>query len=90
MIYFFFQINLLFITIYADDNTLSYSHTYPDVLIHNVQHDCTANLPWFKDNNMQANPDNFQAISFGRKGNNIITYFSFDTQPSIVMTLFSF
>ena len=27
---------------------------------------------------MQANPDKFQAISFGRKGNNIITDFTFD------------
>ena len=63
---------------YADDNTFSYSHTNPDVLIHNLQHDCTAILRWFKDINMQANPDKFQAISFGRKGNNIITDFSFD------------
>ena len=63
---------------YADDNTLSYSHTDPDILIHNLQHDCTAILRWFKDNNMQANPDKFQAISFGRKGNNIITDFTFD------------
>ena len=27
---------------------------------------------------MQANADTFQAISFGRKGNNIITDFTFD------------
>ena len=27
---------------YADDNTLSYSHNDPDILIHNLQHDCTA------------------------------------------------
>ena len=27
---------------------------------------------------MQANPDKFQAISFGRNGNNKITYFTFD------------
>ena len=63
---------------YADDNTLSYSHTDPAILIHNWQHDCTAILRWFKDNNIQANPDKFQAISFGRKGNNIITDFTFD------------
>ena len=43
---------------YADDNTLSYSHTDPDILIHNLQHDCMAILRWFKDNNMQANPTN--------------------------------
>ena len=57
---------------YADDNTLSYSHKDPDILIHNLQHDCTTILCWFKDNNMQANPDKFQAISFSGKGNNII------------------
>ena len=62
---------------YADDNTLSYSHKDPDILIHNLQHDCTAILRWFKDNIMQANPGKFQAISFGRKGNNIITDFTF-------------
>ena len=27
---------------YADDNTLSYSHKDPDILIHNLQHDCIA------------------------------------------------
>ena len=27
---------------YAEDNTLSYAHTDPDILIHNLQHDCMA------------------------------------------------
>ena len=62
----------------ADDTTLSYSHTDPDILILNLQHDCTEISHWFKDNNMQTNPDKFQAISFGRKGNNIFTDFTFD------------
>ena len=63
---------------YADDDTLSYSQRDPDMPIHNLQHDSTAILRWFKDNNMQANSDRFHAISFGRKGNNIITDFTFD------------
>ena len=33
---------------------------------------CVAILHWFKKN-MQANPDQFQAISFGKKGNTDIT-----------------
>ena len=66
---------------YADDTTLSYSHNDTDIIINNLQHDCTAILRWFKDNNMQANPDKFQAIGFGRKGNNIITDFTSDNTP---------
>ena len=63
---------------YVDDNTLLYSHDDPDILIHNLQHDCTAIIRWFKDNNMQANPVKFQAISLGRNVNNIITDVTFD------------
>ena len=62
----------------ADDITLLYSYDDPDILIHNLQHDCTAIIRWFKDNNMQANPVKFQAISLGRNVNNIITVFTFD------------
>ena len=53
---------------YADDNTLSYSHNNPITLKQHLQVDCVAVLHWFEENNMQANPDKFQAISFGKKG----------------------
>ena len=47
---------------YADDNTLSYH----DENIQNVKHclEAAANIgiKWFKDNDMQANPDKFQAM----------------------------
>ena len=49
---------------YADDNTLSYSHNNPNTLKQHIQVDCVAVLQWFEENNMQANPDKFQAISF--------------------------
>ena len=51
---------------YADDNTLSYSHENADTLIQVLQCDCSAILKWFDQ--MKANPDKFQAISFGKRG----------------------
>ena len=48
---------------------LHFSFKDPDILIHNLQNDCTAILRWIKYNNVKANPDKFLAISFGRKGN---------------------
>ena len=51
---------------YADDNTLSYTHNNPITLKQHLHVDCVAVLHWFEENNMQANPDKFQAISFGK------------------------
>ena len=49
---------------------LNYSHCYPETVAQILQHDClSVLLLWFKDNQMKANPDKFQAISFGKKGN---------------------
>ena len=62
---------------YADDNTLSYTHTNSDTLIHTLQQDCTSTLPWFNINQMKANPSKFQAISFGKRGTRDITYLTF-------------
>ena len=61
---------------YADDNTLSYSHCNPETVAQILQQDCLSVLLWFKDNQMKANPDKFQAISFGKKGNQQITEFT--------------
>ena len=61
---------------YADDNTLSYSHCNPETVAQTLQQDCLSVLLWFKDNQMKVNPDKFQAISFGKKGNQQITYFT--------------
>ena len=65
-------INKLTLYNYADDNTLSYSHHSAEVL----QCDCSAILQWFDQNQMKANPDKFQAISFGKRGNRDIPHFS--------------
>ena len=62
---------------YADDNTLSYSHCNPETVAHTLQQDCSSVLLWFKENQMKANPDKFQAISFSKKGNRQITDFTF-------------
>ena len=65
---------------YADDNTLSYSHINPNTLKQHLQVDCVAVLHWFEENNMQANPDKFQAISFGKKGIFAITELIIDNK----------
>ena len=43
-----------------------------------LQCDCSAILQWFDQNQMKANPDKFQAISFGKRGNRDITNFTCD------------
>ena len=63
---------------YADDNTLSYAHSNSDTLIHTLQQDCTSTLQWFNINQMKANPSEFQAISFGKRGTRDITNFTFE------------
>ena len=65
---------------YADDNTLSYSHNNPITLKQHLQVDCVAVLHWFEENNMQTNPDKFQAISFGKKGISAITELIIDNK----------
>ena len=52
---------------YADDNTLSYSNTNIDKLVNVLENDSKILINWFSDNQMQANPDKFQAIAIGKK-----------------------
>ena len=54
---------------YADDNTLSYCHKILDILKSVLQQESISLLDWFGTNQMQANPDKFQAISVGKKTN---------------------
>ena len=61
---------------YADDNTLSYSHHNADTIIQVLQCDCSAILQRFDQYQMKVNPDKFQAISFGKRGNRDIPHFS--------------
>ena len=53
---------------YADDNTLSYCHKILDIHKSVLQQESIIILlDWFGTNQMQANPDKFQAISEGKK-----------------------
>ena len=60
---------------YADDNTLSYAHHNAETVINTLQQDCSSLLHWFQENQMKVNPHKFQAISFGKRGNGVITDF---------------
>ena len=60
---------------YADDNTLSYAHHNAETVINTLQKDCSSLLHWFQENQMKVNPHKFQAISFGKRGNGVITDF---------------
>ena len=52
---------------YADDNTVTYSHSDPQILKSVLTKDSVICVDWFSDNQMQANPDKFQAIAAGLK-----------------------
>ena len=58
---------------YADDNTLSYAHRNAETVITTLQQDCSSLSHWFHENQIKVNPHQFQAISFGKRGNGIIT-----------------
>ena len=52
---------------YADDNTLSYGHPDFNVLISVLESESNVLIDWFKVNKMQANPDKFRVLAFGKK-----------------------
>ena len=52
---------------YADDNMLSFIHRQLAVLKSVVESDSEIALEWFDNNQMQANPGNFQAIATGNR-----------------------
>jgi len=52
---------------YADDNTLSFYHHDPEILKLILEDDSKILIDWFQTNQMQANPDKFQAIAIGIK-----------------------
>ena len=58
---------------YADDNTVSYSHKDIETLKETLISECFKLLKWFVDNQMQANPEKFQAISVGKKTHSAMT-----------------
>ena len=58
---------------YADDNTVSYSHKDIETPKETIISECFKLLNWFVDNQMQANPEKFQAISVGKKTHSAMT-----------------
>ena len=56
---------------YADDNTMSYSHSDVNTVIDVLESDCKVAIEWFTSNFMQANPDKFQVLFLSpTSGNN--------------------
>ena len=61
---------------YADDNTLSCSHSNLDTVIKSLELSSKQAIEWFGYNSMLANPDKFQAIILqpGRKSETLHTF----------------
>ena len=78
--YIFHFLDMSFLHNYADENTLSYSHNNHNTLKQHLRVDCVTVLNWFEDNNMQENPDKFQAISYGKKVISAITELIIDNK----------
>ncbi len=55
---------------------LSYAHHNAETVIYTLQQDCSSLLHWFQEHQMKVNPDKFQAIRFGKRGNGVITDFT--------------
>ena len=71
----FYFINKATLSNYADDNTLSHNHTDVQVLKQTLELESSTLIRWFEDNQMQANPDKFQAISIGKATTEKLTSF---------------
>ena len=54
---------------FADDNTLSFSHTDLNVIKAQFEHASEIAITWFSRNIMKANPSKFQAICFSKDYN---------------------
>ena len=68
MIFFLFVKNgSLYNYRYADDNTLSFCSPDFDLLISTLESESKILIEWFRVNKMQANPDKFQVLAFGKK-----------------------
>ena len=60
---------------YADDNTISCTSDSPDELTNKLEQSGNIITNWFSKNGMQANPDKYQAVVFGKK-NDAPQYFT--------------
>ena len=63
---------------YADDNTLSYASSNIIEIKQVLETNSSILVEWFSNNQMQANPDKFQAICIGKKTNNANLIFNIE------------
>ena len=75
----FFFINQGVIYNYADDNTLSFIHANTDVLKKVLEEESCNLIDCFFTNFMKANPTKFQVICIGKRAQDDITSFKFDS-----------
>ena len=61
---------------YADDNTVSYWHREVNILKKTLEKDGLTLIDWFDSNQMQANPDKFQAVAVGVKSFEQVKHFT--------------
>ena len=78
-IYFFFKFTMYN---YADDNTLSFIHRQLAVLKSVVESESEVALEWFDNDQMQANPGKFQAITTGSR--TILELKSFNVAGNVI------
>ncbi len=62
----FYFINVSSLYNYADDNTISYSHSDVNNMLNVLETDCKVAIEWFTSNYMQANPDKLQVLFLSR------------------------
>ena len=67
-LFYFIKTGKLYNYMYADDNTVTYSHKSLSTTKSVLESESTKAIKWFGDNKMQANPDKFQAIILGKSG----------------------
>ena len=65
---------------YADDNTESYAHRKAEVMKSTLESETVITIDWFDKNQMQANPDKFQAFSVGPKTSKAVKSFNINGQ----------
>lgn len=65
----FYFINKSSLYNYADDNTISYCDKNYDMMKSTLEADGSTLVEWFAENQMQANPEKFQALAIGKKTN---------------------
>ena len=59
---------------FAGDNTIAVTCKNLNDLLHKLKKESESAVDWFRNNNMIANPDKFQAIIMNKKRENPITH----------------